>query len=159
MIQSNSAVGKPGKKVKIAAGLFWNDYSILGQVKEFSESGENWIQIEVRDGIFKQLGMPRGGIDIIKELGLKVGVWGWQNIALDSFASLIPYFDIIEYKTWYPHWQPSTVGKSSHVVNPQLAPNFDQLHKVIVEQELEQMVDLMMDGGHNKKNVDQFVNV
>jgi hypothetical protein len=63
MEASNSAIGQVGKKVKIAAGLFWADYAVLGaQVKELTEAGVDWIHIEVRDGIYMQFGMPRGGL-------------------------------------------------------------------------------------------------
>ena len=37
-------------------------------------------------------------IMFIKELGLKVGVWGWEGIPLLFFEPLIPYVDIIEYE-------------------------------------------------------------
>jgi ribulose-phosphate 3-epimerase len=208
----NSTIGKVGKKVKIAAGLFWADYAVLGaQVKELAEAGVDWIHIEVRDGIYMQFGMPRGGIDIIeatrastdleieaqlqmyrpthehfrqlagagvslislpiettgetivehimfiKELGLKVGVWGWEGISMSAFDPLIPYVDIIEYETWYPYWQPPKVGRSPHVVNPLFEPYMRKLHEMIVAHGMEQQVDLMMDGGLNKGNVAQFV--
>lgn len=61
------SIGNISKRVKIAAGLFWADYSALGaQVRELEEGGADWIHIEVRDGIYMQFGMPRGGIDIIE---------------------------------------------------------------------------------------------
>ncbi len=212
MDASQSAVGQVGKKVKIAAGLFWADYAVLGaQVKELSEAGADWLHIEVRDGIYMQFGMPRGGIDIIeavrastdleieaqlqmnrpthehfrqlagvgvnlislpiettgetiiehimfiKELGLKVGVWGWEGISIGSFDPLIPYVDIIEYETWYPYWQPPKVGRSPHVVNPLFEPYMSRLHEMIVAHGMEQKVDLMMDGGLNKDNLATFV--
>ena len=212
MDASRSAVGQIGKKVKIAAGLFWADYAVLGaQVKELTEAGVDWIHIEVRDGIYMQFGMPRGGIDIIeavraatdleieaqlqmnrpthehfrqlagagvnlislpiettgetsvehimfiKELGLKVGVWGWEGIPMGSFDPLIPYVDIIEYETWYPYWQPPKVGRSPHIVNPLFEPYMCKLHEMIVAHAMEQNVDLMMDGGLNKENVAKFV--
>jgi ribulose-phosphate 3-epimerase len=208
----NSAIGQVGKKVKIAAGLFWADYAVLGaQVKELTEAGVDWIHIEVRDGIYMQFGMPRGGIDIIeatrdstdleieaqlqmyrptheqfrqlaragvnlislpiettgetivehimfiKELGLKVGVWGWEGISMSAFDPLIPYVDIIEYETWYPYWQPPKVGRSPHIVNPLFEPYMRKLHEMIVAHGMEQQVDLMMDGGLNKGNAAQFV--
>lgn len=67
MRATKQAIGHIGKKVKIAAGLFWADYAVLGaQVQELEEAGADWIHIEVRDGIYMQFGMPRGGIDIIE---------------------------------------------------------------------------------------------
>lgn len=212
MFTSKSVIGQIGKKVKIAAGLFWADYAVLGaQVKELSEAGVDWFHIEVRDGIYMQFGMPRGGIDIIeavrtstdmeieaqlqmnrpthehfrqlagagvnlislpiettgenivehimfiKELGLKVGVWGWEGIPLSFFDPLIPYVDIIEYETWYPYWQPPKVGRSPHIVNPLFEPYMRKLHEMIVAHGMEQRVDLMMDGGLNKENAAKFV--
>jgi ribulose-phosphate 3-epimerase len=67
MKATKRSIGNIGKSVKIAAGLFWADYSVLGaQVQELEEAGADWIHIEVRDGIYMQFGMPRGGIDIIE---------------------------------------------------------------------------------------------
>lgn len=209
---AKSKVGQPGKKTKIAAGLFWADYAALGaQVKELTEAGVDWLHIEVRDGKYMQFEMPRGGIDIIeavrasthleieaqlqmvrpnheqfrqlagagvnlislpiettgetilehvmfiKELGLKVGVWGWEGITLGAFDPLIPYVDIIEYETLYPFWQPPKVGRSPHVVNPLFETYMRKLHDMIVAHGVEGKVDLMMDGGLNKENVAKFV--
>ncbi|MFN8487489.1 MAG: hypothetical protein U0350_07850 [Caldilineaceae bacterium] len=60
-------IGKVSQKCKIAAGLFWADYSVLGaQVKELEAAGVDWLHIEVRDGKYMDFGMPRGGFDIIE---------------------------------------------------------------------------------------------
>ncbi len=60
-------IGEASQKVKIAAGLFWADYAVLGtQVKELEEAGVDWLHIEVRDGKYMDFGMPRGGFDIIE---------------------------------------------------------------------------------------------
>jgi ribulose-phosphate 3-epimerase len=60
-------IGKVSQKCKIAAGLFWADYSVLGaQVQELEAAGVDWIHIEVRDGKYMDFGMPRGGFDIIE---------------------------------------------------------------------------------------------
>jgi ribulose-phosphate 3-epimerase len=60
-------IGKVTQKAKIAAGLFWADYSVLGaQVQELESAGVDWIHIEVRDGKYMDFGMPRGGFDIIQ---------------------------------------------------------------------------------------------
>lgn len=205
-------IGQIGKRVKIAAGLFWADYSVLGrQVQELTEGGVDWLHIEVRDGTYMQFGLPRGGVDIveatrastslpveaqlqmyrptqehlrqlaeagatlislpiettgetiiehimfIKELGLQVGVWGWEGIPLVFFDPLIPYVDIIEYETWYPFWKAPQAGRSPHVVNPLFLPYMRKLHDMIVAHDLEQQVDLMMDGGLNAANAAQFV--
>ena len=65
MAQSSS-VGKVGRKVKIAAGLFWADYgNLAGCVKELEEGGADWIHIEMRDGKYMDFAAPRGGIDIL----------------------------------------------------------------------------------------------
>lgn len=60
-------IGNVGQKVKIAAGLFWADYAVLGaQVAELEAASVDWIHIEVRDGKYMDFGMPRGGFDIIE---------------------------------------------------------------------------------------------
>jgi ribulose-phosphate 3-epimerase len=65
MIQAR--VGKISKRVKMAAGLFWADYGILGaQVEELTEAGVDWIHLEMRDGKYMDFGVPRGGIDVLE---------------------------------------------------------------------------------------------
>jgi ribulose-phosphate 3-epimerase len=61
------AIGEVTQRAKIAAGLFWADYAVLGeQVKELEAAGVDWLHIEVRDGKYMDFGMPRGGFDIIE---------------------------------------------------------------------------------------------
>jgi len=63
----NDTIGNVGKRAKIAAGLFWADYAVLGeQVRELEAAGVDWLHIEVRDGKYMDFGMPRGGFDIIE---------------------------------------------------------------------------------------------
>jgi ribulose-phosphate 3-epimerase len=60
-------IGKVSQKTKIAAGLFWADYSVLGaQVQELDAAGVDWFHVEVRDGKYMDFGMPRGGFDILE---------------------------------------------------------------------------------------------
>jgi len=67
MGNSENTIGKVTDKVKIAAGLFWADYAVLGaQVEELTEGGVDWFHVEVRDGKYMDFGMPRGGFDIIE---------------------------------------------------------------------------------------------
>jgi len=61
------AIGKITQKSKIAAGLFWADYSVLGaQIQELDAAGVDWFHVEVRDGNYMNFGMPRGGFDILE---------------------------------------------------------------------------------------------
>ena len=60
------AIGKVGKKVKTAAGLFWADYGNLGgQVRELESAGADWIHLEMRDGNYMNFNAPRGGLDVL----------------------------------------------------------------------------------------------
>jgi ribulose-phosphate 3-epimerase len=62
-----NTIGKVQQRAKIAAGLFWADYAVLGeQVRELDAAGVDWFHIEVRDGKYMDFGMPRGGFDIIE---------------------------------------------------------------------------------------------
>ena len=55
-------IGEIGPEVKIAAGLFWADYGELGaQVEELTEAGADWIHLEMRDGVYMDFAVPRGG--------------------------------------------------------------------------------------------------
>jgi ribulose-phosphate 3-epimerase len=60
-------IGRVEKRCKMAAGLFWADYGVLGaQVEELTAGGVDWIHIEMRDGKYMDFAAPRGGIDIVE---------------------------------------------------------------------------------------------
>lgn len=85
-------IGNVGQEVKIAAGLFWADYSVLGaQVEELEAAGVDWIHVEVRDGKYMDFGMPRGGFDIIE------GVRKSTNLELEAQLQMLrPGFDVFK---------------------------------------------------------------
>ena len=85
-----STIGKVTDKVKIAAGLFWADYAVLGaQVEELTEGGVDWLHVEVRDGKYMDFGMPRGGFDIIE------GVRKSTKLPIEAQLQMVrPSFDV-----------------------------------------------------------------
>lgn len=88
----NEPIGKVSRKCKIAAGLFWADYSVLGaQVKDLEAGGVDWFHIEVRDGKYMDFGMPRGGFDIIE------GVRKSTDLEIEAQLQMIrPSFDVFQ---------------------------------------------------------------
>jgi len=208
-----SKIGKVGKQVKIAAGLFWADYGNLADtVKELEAGGADWIHIEMRDGKYMDFSAPRGGIDILegirrhtkleievqlqmmrpnfdllrqlKDLGadlvslpiettgemlmqqvimvkdtldMKVGVWAWQGTPIVGFEQYIPFVDIIEYESKAPFWKPTVGSASPHTMDPIMLDNITRLHQMIVAAGRESNLDLMEDGGLNRKNVGDFI--
>jgi len=87
-----NSIGQVSQKVKIAAGLFWADYAVLGaQVQELEAGGVDWIHIEVRDGKYMDFGMPRGGFDIIE------GVRKSTSLPIEAQLQMVrPSFDVFK---------------------------------------------------------------
>jgi ribulose-phosphate 3-epimerase len=55
-------IGKVTQRAKIASGLFWADYSVLGaQVRDLEAAGVDWFHVEVRDGKYMDFGMRAAG--------------------------------------------------------------------------------------------------
>lgn len=85
-------IGNVTQKVKIASGLFWADYAVLGaQVQELEAAGVDWIHVEVRDGKYMDFGMPRGGFDIIE------GVRKSCDLEIEAQLQMVrPGFDVFK---------------------------------------------------------------
>lgn len=96
-------------------------------------------------------------VTFVKELGLKVGVWGWQGLPSVFFDQCIPFVDIIEYECRYPFWAPVKDGRSPHVIDPIIQETVEQLYGMLKKRERELEVDLMEDGGLNTSNLESFV--
>ncbi len=84
------SIGKVTQRAKIAAGLFWADYAVLGaQVQELEAAGVDWFHVEVRDGKYMDFGMPRGGFDILE------GVRKSTSLEIEAQLQMVrPSFDV-----------------------------------------------------------------
>lgn len=97
-------------------------------------------------------------VTYVKELGLKVGVWGWQGMPTIFFDQCIPFVDIIEYECRYPFWAPvNKDGRSPHIMDDIVIESVEELAGMLKKRSLHTEVDLMEDGGLNASNLEEFV--
>lgn len=96
-------------------------------------------------------------VTYVKELGLKVGVWGWQGMPTLFFDQCIPFVDIIEYECRYPYWAPIKGGRSPHIMDDIVVESVEELYGMLKTRGREKEVDLMEDGGLNASNLETFV--
>src|SRR6266545_1509584 len=172
----SDTIGKVRQKAKIAAGLFWADYAVLGeQVRELEAAGVDWFHIEVRDGKYMDFGMPRGGFDIIE------GVRKSTSLEIEAQLQMMrPGFDVFDQLaelgvnlislpiettnetlmqniTYIKEKLELKVGKSPHTIDPIVVSSVRRLHEMIVAAGMEDRIELMEDGGLSASNVAEFV--
>ena len=125
----------------------------LDLMRQLADAGANLITLPIESASETLI----ESVTYVQELGLKVGVWGWQGMPVLFFDQFVPFVDIVEYECRYPYWKPVEGGRSPHVIDPIVLESVERLHEMIVARGREDQVDLMEDGGLNPSNLDSFV--
>jgi ribulose-phosphate 3-epimerase len=138
-------------EIEVQLQMMRPNFDLLRQLKD---QGANLISLPIEttgEMLMQQV------LFVKETLELKVGVWAWQGTPIVSFEQYIPFVDIIEYESKAPFWKPTSGAASPHTMDPIMLDNISRMHEMIVKAGREGNLDLMEDGGLNRKNVSDFI--
>jgi len=138
-------------EIEVQLQMMRPNFDLLSQLRDL---GADLISLPIEttgEALMQQV------LFVQETLGLKAGVWAWQGTPIVTFEQYIPFVDIIEYECKAPFWKPTTGAASPHTMDPIMLDNIARMHEMIVKAGREHNLDLMEDGGLNRKNVGDFI--